>query len=75
MAMGDGVITKDEARAHFAERKQQYRRKRFSAIDSNSDGALSREEMSARMHHRFETKDKDRDGRISESEWLAPRSH
>ena len=67
-ANGDGFVTKAEAdaaratmKAKFAERREERRDERFAALDADKNGALSKEEFSARPP-RPEGKDGERRG-------------
>jgi Ca2+-binding EF-hand superfamily protein len=63
---GDGVISRDEAKA------KPRLEKRFDKIDTNKDGALSKDEIKAASvkgaDRNFYRMDTDRDGRISREE-------
>ncbi len=45
--------------------------KRFTVIDANADGHISKEEYLAAMSKKFDASDSDHDGGISKSELLA----
>ena len=67
----DGTITKDELRAS--------QQNRFKAIDTNNDGVIGVEEVQQRMARRMEKRakrmtrrfDANRDGKVTEEEFLA----
>lgn len=46
---------------------------RLKALDSDGDGAISREEMGAALHTQFAALDRNHDGVLSEDEFVAAR--
>lgn len=57
---GDGVITKDEFPARFADR--------FAELDTDKDGRISRSEMVEGALRRFDARDANKDGQVTPDE-------
>lgn len=56
----DGVVTKDEFPARFADR--------FASLDANKDGTISRSEMVESALRRFDAMDLNKDGQVTPDE-------
>jgi Ca2+-binding EF-hand superfamily protein len=77
---GKEGMTREERRAAMAERRAEWRKERFAALDTDGDGKLSPEELAAGRESRrtqqrerlFTRLDADQDGALTRDEWLAP---
>lgn len=67
-ADGDGLVTPAEMVAERQQRAEQRAAQRIARIDTNEDGALSLEEMTAASDARFARMDRDDDGSLEPRE-------
>jgi hypothetical protein len=71
-ANGDGKLTQGELEAaiikRITERVKDRMKDRFARLETDKDGAISEDEMTARAEHRFEKKDHDHDHQITPGE-------
>lgn len=66
-----GAATQGVAAGDDMDRGHHGKRPSFEELDTNRDGAVSREEMQARMQARFDEVDADGDGKITREEMSA----
>ena len=65
---GDGNLSKEEAIQAHADRREKHMTKMMMRFDTNSDGAISKDEVMTFVTEKFEKMDTDGDGQLSKEE-------